>query len=333
MADGSGADRGRTTGNLSKLSKYFANEDEARALLERLRWPNGPVCPRCGGDAPYKLNPKASGKNPARQGLYKCRACKRQFSSTTGTIFESSHVPVSKWLLAIHLLSASKKGMSAHQLHRMLGVTYRAAWFMAHRLRYAMAEDGTLAKLSGIVEADETYVGGRRRIGPTNKADRAKLATGRPGPKDKKLTPVVALVERRGRVRVFPVERVDGRTLQEAIRSRVHLNAHMMTDDLKSYHGLDMGFSGHDTIKHSERKYVDGHIHTNTVEGVFSLLKRGINGAFHHVSKGHLHRYCSEFEFRYNRRKMSDGERAADMVLAAEGKRLTYKPGGGTSAA
>lgn len=187
-------------------------------------------------------------------------------------------------------------------------------------------------KLSGIVQADETYVGGRRRIGPTNKADRAKLMTGRPGPKDKKLTPVVALVERKGRVRVFPVERVDGRTLQEAIRTNLHLNAHMMTDDLKSYHGLDMGFAGHDTIKHSEGKYVRGHVHTNTVEGFFSLLKRGINGTFHHVGKGHLHRYCSEFEFRYNRRDLTDGERAAELVLGAEGKRLTYKQPSGMGA-
>src|SRR5256714_844441 len=151
----------KSTGNLSLLGKHFSDETAARALLERLRWPDGPACPRCGGDAPYKLNPKASGKNPARQGLYKCRACKRQFSSTTGTIFESSHIPVSKWLLAIHLLAASKKGMSAHQLHRLLGVTYRAAWFMAHRLRHAMTQEPM--QLTGTVEIDETYIGPRRR--------------------------------------------------------------------------------------------------------------------------------------------------------------------------
>ncbi len=192
------------------------------------------------------------------------------------------------------------------------------------------------AKLTGVVEADETYIGGRRRIGPTNKAVRAKLATGRPGPKDKKLTPVVALVERGDRLALFPVERVDGRTLQTEIRKRVNLNAHMMTDDLKSYHGLDMGFAGHSTIKHSEKKYVNGVIHTNTVEGVFSLLKRGITGSFHHVSKGHLHRYYNEFAFRYNTRTAlgySDTERAAELVLGAEGKRLTYKSRSGTSAA
>lgn len=322
-----------STGNLHTLAKCFGDENAARELLESLRWPNGVACPRCGGCDPYKLTPKASGKNPARQGLYKCRACKRQFSSTTGTIFESSHLPLSKWLMAIHLICASKKGMSAHQLHRMMGITYRAAWFVMHRLRHAMAHGGDFLKMTGVVEVDETYVGGRRRIGPTNKADRAKLATGRPGPKDKKLTPVVALVERGGRAMIFPVERVTSATLQDAIRSRVHLSAHMMTDDLKAYHGLDMGYAAHGTIKHSEGKYVNGIVHTNTVEGLFSLLKRGINGTFHHVSKGHLHRYCDEFSFRYSHRQITDGERAAVLVLNAEGKRLTYKQPQGDCAA
>ncbi|HTM27724.1 MAG TPA: IS1595 family transposase, partial [Vicinamibacterales bacterium] len=257
------------------------------------------------------------------------RACRKQFSVTTGTVFEASHVPASKWLMAIHLMSASKKGLSAHQLHRMLGVTYKAAWFVMHRLRHAMASNADVfAKLSGTVEADETYVGGRRRIGPTNKEDRAKLATGRPGPKDKKLTPVMALVERNGRACIFPVERVNGATLQSEIRRRVDLSAHMMTDELYAYHGLDMGYASHEAIQHSDKQYVRGNVHTNTVEGIFSLLKRGIDGAFHHVSKGHLHRYCSEFEFRYNRRTAlgyTDGQRAADIVLNAEGKRLTYK--------
>ena len=182
------------TTKITVLAKYFSDETAARQLLEKMRWPDGVVCPRCGGCDPYKLAPKASGKNPARQGLYKCRACRKQFSSTTGTIFESSHVPVSKWLLAIHLICASKKGLSAHQLHRMIGVTYRAAWFMNHRLRHAMKTGSMFPTFDGVVEVDETYVGGRRRIGATNKVDKEKLAIGRPGPKDKKLTPVVALV-------------------------------------------------------------------------------------------------------------------------------------------
>jgi transposase-like protein len=325
------------TQNLAKLVGQITDENSARELLESLRWPDGVACPHCGGADPYRLNTKPTKKNPGRIRLWKCSQCRKQFNVTVGTVFEGSHVPVVKWLMAIHLMAASKKGMSAHQLHRMLGVTYRSAWFIFHRLRFAMASNaGMFAKLSGTVEADETYIGGRRRVGPTNKADRAKLATGRPGPKDKKLTPVVALVERKGRVAIFPVERVDGRTLQDAIRSRVHLNAHMMTDELKSYHGLDMGFAAHDAIKHSEGKYVRGNVHTNTVEGVFSLLKRGINGTFHHISKGHLHRYCSEFEFRYNTRTAlgyTDGQRAAQLVIGAEGKRLTYRSRSGLGAA
>lgn len=317
-------------GTLTELAKVACSDESAAVeLMTRLRWPNGPACPLCGGDAPYKLSPKATTKHPVRRGLFKCRACRKQFSVTTGTVFEASHVPMSKWLMAIHLMSASKKGMSAHQLHRMLGVTYKAAWFVMHRLRHAMASNASVfAKLSGTVEADETYVGGRRRIGPTNKADRAALAVGRPGPKDKKLTPVMALVERQGRLRLFPVERVDGRTLQNAIRENVNLDAHMMTDELHAYHGLDMGFASHNAIKHSAKEYVRGNVHTNTVEGVFSLLKRGIVGSFHHVSKGHLGRYCAEFEFRYNTRTAlgyTDGQRAAALVLGAENKRLTYK--------
>jgi transposase-like protein len=316
------------TENLSILAKHFSDESAARQLLEKMRWPNGVVCPHCGRDEPYKLTPKASGKNRvARRGLYKCRACRKQFSTTTGTIFESSHVPVSKWLLAIHLICASKKGLSAHQLHRMLGVTYRAAWVINHRLRHAMAQ-GEGVMFSGVVEADECYIGGRRRIGATNKADKEKLAIGRPGPKDKKLTPVVALVERKGRLALFPVERVNGKTLQDAIRRRVNLNAHMVTDDLNVYNGLEMGFASHRTINHSKKEYVKGDIHTNTVEGVFSLLKRGIIGTFHHVSKGHLHRYCDEFAFKYNTRTKlgySDSDRAVALVAATEGKRLTYR--------
>jgi transposase-like protein len=303
----------RTTKNLSALGKHFSDEDSARELLESLRWPNGAVCPHCGGDNPYKLTPKATSKAPGRKGLYKCRACRKQFTVTVGTIFEASHIPISKWLLGIHLLCASKKSMSAHQLHRMLGITYRAAWFMAHRLREAASSEPM--QLTGIVEADETYVGGPRR----------KRVGGRPGPNDPVKTPVLALVERGGRARMFPIERVTGANIQSILRREVSLDAHMMTDELHAYDGCAMGFKAHSTIKHSEKKYVDGDVHTNTVEGFFGLLKRGIIGSFHHVSRGHLARYCDEFSFRYNSRKVTDGERAAMLVAGAEGKRLTYR--------
>ena len=223
----------RTTDNLSTLGKHFSDEDAAREMLESLRWPNGAVCPRCGGDNPYKLTPKPTSKAPCRKGVWKCRACRKQFTVTVGTIFEASHIPISKWLLAIHLLSASKKGMSAHQLHRLLGVTYRAAWFMGHRLREAMRQEPMA--LDGIVEVDETYIGGPRKRKP-----------GRPPAGDREKTPVMALVERGGRVRVMPLARVTGDNVQDVIRREVSLNAHMMSDELNVYHPLSMGFRKHD---------------------------------------------------------------------------------------
>ena len=323
------------TGNLVRLAKLFNDEDKAIALLESLRWPNGASCPHCGGADPYRLTPKATTKTRTQRGLWKCSQCRKKFTVKVGTIFESSHIPVSKWLMALHLVASSKKGISAHQLHRNLGMTYRAAWFMAHRLRHAMADDAFLP-LSGTVEVDETYVGGKRRAG-SRKDGRTQLI-GRPGPTDAVVkTPVVALVEREGRAIAFPVERVDGRTLQDAIRKNTRPRAtHMMSDELHAYDGLAMGFAGHDTIKHSKGEYVREDVHTNSVEGFFSILKRGIVGVFHHVSKGHLHRYCDEFAFRYSNRSalgVEDGERAALIVLGAEGKRLTYKQPSGTRAA
>jgi len=314
------------TGNLSNLAKCFSDENSARQLLESMRWPNGAACPRCGGADPYKLTPKASGKNPARQGLYKCSQCRKQFSSTTGTIFESSHVAISKWLLALHLICASKKGLSAHQLHRMLGVTYRAAWFMNHRLRYAMAEGDVFAKLDGVVEIDETYVGARNKRGTLR---------GRPVVGGHK-TPVVALVQRGGKVRAFPMARITGENIGAAMRHHVAPTSTIMTDELPTYRKPASEFAAHERVIHGKGEYVRGHVHTNTVEGFFSLLKRGITGSFHHVSKAHLFRYVDEFTFRHNTRVKlgySDSDRAAILVLGAEGKRLTYKKGAGVSAA
>jgi transposase-like protein len=320
-----------TTCNLTKFTA-FTNEDDAIAMLERLRWPNGAACPHCGGAEPYKLAPKATTTSRTQRGLWKCRACRKKFTVKVGTVFESSHIPVSKWLMGLHLISASKKGMSALQFQRMLGLTYRAAWFMTHRLRYAMAQDSFL--MSGTVEVDETYVGGKRRAGSRKNGDTLRI--GRPGPQDKTKSAVVALVERKGRAVAFPVERVDGKTLQDAIRSRTRPKAtFMMSDELHAYDGLSMGFVGHATVKHSKGEYVRDNAHTNTVEGFFSLLKRGIMGTFHHVSKGHLNRYCDEFAFRYSTRVAlgyNDMDRAALVVLGAEGKRLTYKQPSSTGA-
>ena len=299
-----------TTHNLSALGKHFSDENAARELLESLRWPTGAVCPKCGGDNPYKLTPKATSKAPGRKGLWKCRACRQQFTVTVGTIFEHSHVPISKWLLAIHLLSASKKSMSAHQLHRLLGVTYRAAWFMAHRLRHAMTQEPM--QLTGVVEMDETYIGPRRRrVG--RKANWAAK------------TPVIAMVERGGRARAFTVATANVPTVNALIKREIAPGAHLMTDESPIYVPLPIGYKQHETVIHSRKEYVRGNVHTNTVEGFFGLLKRGIIGSFHHVSKGHLGRYVDEFSFRYNHRTISDGARAALIVAGAEGKRLTYR--------
>jgi transposase-like protein len=304
--------------NISELAKYFSDEDAARALLEEMRWgKDGAACPHCGATEPYKITPKAGSKT--RKGLYKCRACRKQFTVTVGTVFEDSHIPISKWLLAIHLLASSKKGISAHQLHRNLGISYKGAWFMAHRLRWAMREGGVAELLQGTVEIDETYVGGRLRGGKR----------GRPS-RDSNKTCVVALVERgSGRVVAQPVYRVTADNLGKMIEQHVAHDATMMTDEFVAYKAIaeDSGRKHH-TVKHSDEEYVnktDRTIHSNTVEGFFSLLKRGVNGTFHHVSREHLGRYCDEFAFRYERRKMSDGARAADIVVGAEGKRLTYK--------
>jgi transposase-like protein len=300
--------------DLSKLAKYFSDEDAARDLLEEMRWgKDGAVCPKCGGADPYKITPKPGSKT--RKGLYKCKACRKQFTVTVGTVFEDSHIPLSKWLLAIHLLSSSKKGMSAHQLHRNLGISYKAAWFMAHRLRYAMKQGPMAALLDGVVEIDETYVGAKVKPG-RGRDTRRPL---------KPKTPVVALVERgTGRVHTTTLPRVTSVTLARVINQRVNLNkARILTDEAPTYGAI--GLPSHETVNHHKGEYARGDVHTNTVEGFFSLLKRGINGVYHHVSVGHLQRYCDEFAFRYENRKVSDGQRAKTLVGMAEGKRLTFK--------
>jgi len=316
-----------TTDLVTLAKTALTNEDAAVELMIRLRWPNGAACPRCGGADPYRLNPKAQGKRPARRGLFKCAACKKQFSVTTGSVFEASHVSLSKWLMAIHLMGASKKGMSAHQLHRMLGITYRAAWFMNHRLRLAMAvNEGLFAKLAGVVEADETYIGAKMKRG---------TKAGRPGVSSHK-TPVIALIERGGRVRAFPVERVTGETLRSALKAHVEPSATLMTDEYQIYDVAGKDFAKHERVNHGRKEYVRGNVYTNTAEGFFSLLKRGINGSFHHVSKGHLFRYVDEFAFRHDNRialGFTDQDRTERIVLGAEGKRLTYKKRSGSRAA
>ncbi len=314
--------------NLVTLAQHFSDEDKARGFLEKLRWPEGPICPHCGElDNAYRLEPKPSKKGKhVRKGVWKCGGCREQFTVTVGTIFEDSHIPLSKWLLAYHLLCASKKGMSAHQLHRMLKVTYRSAWFMAHRIRYTMAQEPLSSKLNGIIEIDETYVGGKLRIGPQSMKP-GERPKDRPAPTSNKAA-VVSVLQRGGRVQSRHVERITAENLKPVIHQMVAEDAHVMTDSGTVLAGALMGRK-HDQVNHSAKEYVryeDGVcISTNTIEGYFATLKRGVNGVYHHVGKQHLHRYLSEFDFRYNSRKEKDGDRTLLALKGTNGKRLMLR--------
>jgi len=289
----------------------FKNENAARKHLEKVRWPDGPVCPHCGSvDEAHRIKGKS-----ARPGLWFCGECRRQFTVTVGTLFERSKVPLHKWLLAVHLLCSSKKGMSAHQLHRMLGVTYKTAWFMAHRIREAMREPSDSGPLGGankVVEADETYVGGK--------------AKNRAFAEPPKTESVMALVERGGRVRGFHVANVGAKALRPILVTKVDRASYLMTDEAPTYASIGREFGGHGSVNHSIDEYVRGGFwHTNTVENYFSILKRGIFGTYHHVSPKHLKRYVGEFDFRYNAREITDTERGDLALKGIEGKRLTYR--------
>jgi len=288
-------------------AKHFHEKEAAWAMLERLRWPNGPVCPHCSATKVYRLNVSSSARR-----VLKCAKCRKQFSVTVGTIFEDSHIPLTTWFQAIQLMCSSKKGISAHQLHRMLGITYKSAWFLAHRIRHAMTQSVYTDKLSGTIEADETYIGGKRK-GQGVKAG-----------KDNKI-PVFSLLQRGGVVRSFAMPRVTGGNLKQVIRENVNPTATLMTDSFIGYRGLKKEFERHEMVNHHEQEYVRGDAYTNTVENYFSLLKRGIIGTYHHVSKKHLPRYLAEFDFRYNARAMNDLSRSVLAVTRTEGKRLQYQ--------
>lgn len=295
------------------MQPKFQDANVARERLEAMRWPDGPICPHCDSKNAYKLTAKEGSKKPVRPGVYKCAECREQFTVTIGTIFEDSKIPLNKWLLAIHLLSASKKGMSSHQLHRMLGVSYKSAWFMAHRIRYAMSQSPYQAeKLQGMIEADETYIGGIQKGGRGRQISKQKR-------------PVFSVVKRGGEVRSFHVANVTAENLVGILKQNVDRSSHICTDEFGSYQTLGYKFASHRTIQHSKGEYAKGNVHTNTVEGFFSLLKRGLNGTYHKVSQEHLHRYLAEFDFRYNNRKIKDMERAEKMLKAAIGRRLLLR--------
>jgi len=289
-------------------------EDEAREIFERIRWPSGPVCPHCSSSEATKLEGEAH-----RSGLYKCRSCEKQFTATVNTLLEDSHLPIRTWLMAFAILCSSKKGVSALQLQRQLGLgSYRTAWHLCHRIRSAMGKEPFAGLLKGTVEVDETYVGGK----PRQKHGQPKPKKGR----GTKKVAVIALVERGGQARAHKVERVDAKTLGKAIRDNVDRRSSLMTDRFGSY--ADIGstfFGGHHTVDHGKGEYVRGDASTNEVESYFALLKRGIVGSFHHVSKQHLDRYCDEFSFRWNYRGITDGERTIAAINGVEGKRLMYR--------
>ena len=288
----------------------YHNDRAARKHLERLLWPDGPHCPRCGvmGDRITKLKGKST-----RPGVHKCKDCRKPFTVTVGTVMERSKIPLCKWVLAAQLMASSKKGMSAHQLHRMIGTTYETAWFLFHRLREAAWDPkrGPIGGANKVVEADETYIGGKAK----NKAF---------GPPPKK-HPVFALVERDGEVRSFHVTNVNSKTLRPIIVETASRKSYLMTDESNVYTKTGREFSGHGTVNHSAKEYVRGSFwYTNTVESYFALLKRGVYGNFHSISEAHLHRYLSEFDFKYNTRAMSDAERGDELLKGAKGKRLMY---------
>jgi len=305
----------------------FTNDDAARRHLEKIRWPEGPICPHCGNADQAKIV-KLKGKSH-RPGLYQCNECREHFTVTVGSVMERSHIPLAKWVYAFHLMAASKKGVSAHQLHRMLGITYKSAWFMAHRIREAMRpiKGGSLGGKGKIVEADETYYGKIEDRKPSKeRGNRPFTKGGNIGVGGKRA--IVALVERGGSVRTFHVGVADKHTVQKIVSDNVARETRLHTDESKLYVGSDAVFASHETVKHSAKEYVRGDVHTNSAEGYFSIFKRGMRGIYQHCAEKHLHRYLAEYNFRFNHRialGFDDGERAAMALKGAEGKRLTYR--------
>jgi len=296
-------------------AEHFHDEEAAYAWVEAHVWPNGPVCPKCGGgDRIGKMGGKST-----RIGAYKCYACRKPFTVKIGTIFEDSHVGLHIWLQAIYLMCSSKKGISSNQLHRTLGVTLKTAWFMSHRIREAMRTGG-LAPMGGagaIVEADETFIG--------KKADTVKHPNAR-GYAHKQAA--LSLVERGGEVRSFAIDKADTANIKPIIDKNLRKESMLMTDEAALYGKIGTEFKHHFTVEHGKGEYVRGTVHTNTLEGYFSIFKRGMKGVYQHCDEKHLHRYLAEFDFRYNNRVakgVNDGDRATKALLGIQGKRLKYR--------
>lgn len=310
----------------------FQDDAKARKWLEAQVWPKGPVCPHCGNVDKTKI--KALEGKSHRAGLFKCNECREQFTVTVGTVMERSKIPLRKWAMAMILMAASKKGISAHQMHRTMGIPYKTAWFLMHRIREAMQETkGSKSSLGGIgmaVEADETYFGSvpqeKRRTNTTKGQPYTK--GGKPGPSNKRA--IITLVERGGLVRSFHVKRADQDTVSKIITDNVHKRSHLYTDESRLYNGC--GVAEHHKVTHSHDEYVryekNRTVHTNTVEGYFSVFKRGMRCTYQHCAEKHLQRYLVEFDFRYNRRSalgVDDNRRASELAKGTLGKRLMYK--------
>lgn len=298
-------------------AEYFHDEVAAYRFVEAIVWPSGPTCPHCGNaDASriYSINGKK-----ARIGLRTCAACRKQFTVKVGTIFESSHVPLHKWLQAMHLLCSSKKGISSHQLHRLLEVQYKTAWFMSHRIREAMRVGSLSPPSMGgngrIVEADETFIGRKKDV-PKKRGGYAHKNA------------VLSLVERGGDLRSFHIEKADAASIMPIVTANVAREARIMTDDAGQYRNLADEYPAHEAVRHSAGEYVRGEAHTNTLENYYSIFKRGMKGVYQHCDERHLHRYVGEFDFRYNNRSargVEDAERMSKAVRGARGKRLKYR--------
>jgi transposase-like protein len=297
----------------------FQDATKARKWLEAHLWADGPVCGYCGtvnNSTPIRTRP----------GYYQCneRECRKQFTVTVGTLFERSHIPLNKWLMAAFLICASKKGISAHQMHRMLGISYKSTWFMMHRIREAMRDGkfpGSLGGSDKIVEANETHVGGKEKNKHVGKRKRSNI-----GGQGKEIA--FSLVERGGKVRSFHVPEVSAKTLRPILVAQVSRKSILITDDAGQYRHMGTEFFSHEVVNHGANEYVRGDAHTNTIEGYFSILKRGIVGTYHHVSQQHLKRYLAEFDFRYNERSalgVNDLARASKLLKGIVGKRLTYR--------
>jgi transposase-like protein len=298
---------------IGKVPLICADELAAVEFFEEQRWGNEPGCIHCGSVNVYKMRDRKTGERNKRF-LWRCLDCSQQYTVRIGTVYEESRIPLRHWCYAFWRAATSKKGVSALEIKRHCQISYKSALFLMNRIRFAMAPDPDAPKLSGTVECDETYVGGRPRFKGISKRGRGT-----------RKTPVFAAVERSGRIRRRVVADVTGDTLKEAIRDAVDPLAHIMTDENSSYRGIGNEYASHETVCHGAKEYARGHVNTNTVESSFALVKRGIVGIYHNVSKKHLHRYIWQYDFLWNNRELNDGERMVMVVQASEGKRLMYK--------